>query len=119
VQRLLNGKPTGDYHGGIDQRSPAGHPVRAVAAGTVRVVRMFSLRGGTVGIDHGQGLASMYLHLSKFATSEGAAVKKGEVIGYIGSTGRSSGPHLHWSLYANQVPVNPAQWVPLQACGKR
>jgi murein DD-endopeptidase MepM/ murein hydrolase activator NlpD len=69
-----------------------------------------------VGIDHGQGLESMYLHLSRFAVAEGAAVKKGDVIGYSGSTGRSNAPHLHWSLYANGVPVNPLQWVGLKAC---
>jgi len=116
VQRLINGKPTGDYHGGVDLRSPAERPVRATAAGTVRLARMFDLRGGTVAIDHGQGLQSMYLHLSKFEAAEGAAVKKGDVIGYVGSTGRSTGPHLHWALYANQVPVNPSQWVRLAPC---
>jgi murein DD-endopeptidase MepM/ murein hydrolase activator NlpD len=85
--------------------------VRAIAGGVVRLVREFNIHGNTVGIDHGQGLSSIYLHLSKFAVAEGDAVTKGEVIGYIGSTGRSTGPHLHWSLYANGVPVNPARWV--------
>lgn len=118
VQRLINGKPTGNYHGGVDLRSPAGRPVRATAAGTVRLARMFDLRGGTVAIDHGQGLQSMYLHLSKFEAAEGAAIKKGDVIGYVGSTGRSTAPHLHWALYANQVPVNPSQWVRLTPCSR-
>ena len=49
----------------------------------------------------------MYLHMSKFAVTEGATVKKGDVIGYVGSTGRSTAPHLHWTLYVNSVPVNP------------
>jgi len=119
VKRLHNGKPTGDYHGGIDQRSPAGRPVHAVAAGVVKIVRKFNLRGGTVAIDHGQGLESVYLHLSGFATTEGAVVRKGDVVGYIGSTGRSTGAHLHWALYVNGVPVNPAQWVPLRGCAAR
>jgi len=116
VRRLYNGKPGGNYHGGIDQRSPAGRPIRATADGTVKLVRMFNLHGGTVGIDHGQGLVSLYLHMSKFALQEGVSVKKGDVIGYVGSTGRSTAPHLHWSLYANGVPVNPLQWVRLKPC---
>lgn len=116
VQRLYNGKPSGSYHGGVDQRSPAGRPVRAVADGVVKIVQAWNIHGGTVGIDHGQGLESMYLHMSKFATKEGVVVKKGDVIGYVGSTGRSTAPHLHWSLYANGVPVDPRQWVALKAC---
>jgi murein DD-endopeptidase MepM/ murein hydrolase activator NlpD len=116
VQRYLNGKATGDYHGGIDQRGPAGTPIRAVADGVVKIVREWKLHGNTVGIDHGQGLESMYLHMSRFAVTEGAAVKKGDVIGYVGSTGRSTAPHLHWSLYANGVPVNPGDWVQVSPC---
>jgi murein DD-endopeptidase MepM/ murein hydrolase activator NlpD len=116
VGRVVNGKLTGSYHAGIDQRGPAGQPVRAITAGTVRLVRQWNIHGNTVAVDHGQGVESMYLHLSKFAVSEGAAVKRGDVIGYIGTTGRSTAPHLHWSLYVNGVPVNPAQWVKLQAC---
>jgi murein DD-endopeptidase MepM/ murein hydrolase activator NlpD len=116
VQRLLNGNPTGDYHGGVDLRSPAARPVRATAAGVVRLARMFDLRGGTVALDHGQGLQSMYLHLSKFAVAEGASVRRGDVVGYVGSTGRSTAPHLHWAIYANEVPVNPAQWITLKSC---
>jgi murein DD-endopeptidase MepM/ murein hydrolase activator NlpD len=116
VQRYLNGKPTGDYHGGIDQRGAAGAPIRAVADGVVKIVRDWKLHGRTVGIDHGQGLESMYLHMSRFAVTEGAPVKKGDVIGYVGSTGRSTAPHLHWSLYANGVPVNPGDWVQVTPC---
>jgi murein DD-endopeptidase MepM/ murein hydrolase activator NlpD len=116
VRRLHNRKPAGDYHAGLDQRGRAGTPVRAVTAGTVRLARMFDLRGGTVGVDHGQGVATIYLHLSKLAATEGAAVQAGEVIGYIGSTGRSTAPHLHWSLYVNGVPVNPRQWVAARPC---
>jgi murein DD-endopeptidase MepM/ murein hydrolase activator NlpD len=118
VRRLHNGKPTGSYHTGLDQRGAAGRPVRATAAGVVRIARMFNVHGGTAGIDHGQGLSSIYLHLSKFAVKEGAAVVKGGVIGYVGSTGRSTAPHLHWSLYVNGVPVNPRQWLKVQPCAK-
>ena len=117
VQRYVNGKPTDDYHAGIDQRGAAGTPIRAVADGVVKIVRDWKLHGKTVGIDHGQGLESMYLHMSRFAVTEGATVRKGAVIGYVGSTGRSTAPHLHWSLYANGVPVNPGDWVRVTPCG--
>lgn len=117
VQRLHDGKPTGNYHRGVDQRGPKGRPIRAVANGVVRISRMFNLHGGTVGIDHGQGLTSIYIHMSKVAAAEGAEVKKGDVIGYIGSTGFSTGPHLHWGLNVNGVPVQPLQWVKLTPCG--
>ncbi len=117
VNRLHNGKPTGNYHGGIDQRSPAGNPIHALAGGTVRLVREYNLHGNVVGIDHGQGLESIYLHMSKFAVAEGAVVKKGDVVGYVGSTGRSTAPHLHWGVYVNGVAVNPVQFIPVAACG--
>lgn len=111
VTRLHNGKPTGEYHAGLDQRGALGSPIHAVAGGTVKIVHKFELRGGTVAIDHGQGLESIYLHMSHFASKEDEHVKEGEVIGYVGSTGRSTGPHLHWTLYANGQPIDPNQWV--------
>jgi murein DD-endopeptidase MepM/ murein hydrolase activator NlpD len=117
VKRLHNGKPTGEFHAGIDQRSPAGRPVHAVAAGTVKIAQPFAVLGGTVAIDHGQGLETMYLHMSKLLVEPGAPVKKGEVIGYVGATGRANGPHLHWVIDVNGVPVNPQQWVTLKSCG--
>jgi murein DD-endopeptidase MepM/ murein hydrolase activator NlpD len=116
VQRYLNGKPTGNIHAGLDQRAPTGTPVRAVADGVVKIVKEWNLHGNTVGIDHGQGLESMYQHLSRFAVAEGATVKKGDVVGYSGSTGRSNAPHLHWTLYVNSVPVNPLGWVKVASC---
>ena len=84
VRRLHNGKRTGGYHGGIDQRGSAGTPIRAIADGVVAIVRPYNIHGNVVGIDHGQGVASLYLHMSKFATKEGAKVSKGDVIGYVG-----------------------------------
>ena len=116
VKRLHNGKPTGEYHGGVDQRTPEGEPIRAVAAGTITFAKQFNVLGNAVGIDHGQGLESMYLHMSRLVVASGAAVKRGDILGYAGSTGRSTGPHLHWVLYVNGVNVNPAQWVKLQPC---
>jgi murein DD-endopeptidase MepM/ murein hydrolase activator NlpD len=119
VRRMHNGKPTGSYHGGLDQRGAEGVPVRAISDGVVRIVRKFNIHGDTVGIDHGNGVVSFYLHLSNFATSEGALVKKGDLIGSIGSTGRSTAPHLHWALNVHGIPVNPLQWMALQKCGPK
>jgi len=116
VKRLHNGKPTGEFHGGVDQRTPAGEPILAIADGKIVFAKQLTVPGNTVGLDHGQGLRSMYLHMARLAVSDGSTVKKGDVLGYAGSTGRSTGPHLHWVLYANGVNVNPAQWVKLSAC---
>ena len=116
VKRLHNGKYTGEYHGGVDQRTPEGQAIRAVAAGTITFAKQFNVLGNAVGIDHGQGLESMYLHMSRLVVAPGAAVQRGDILGYAGSTGRSTGPHLHWVLYVNGVNVNPAQWVKLQPC---
>ena len=119
VKRLHNGKPTGEYHGGVDQRTPAGEPIRAVAAGTVTFAQQFNVLGNAAGIDHGQGLESMYLHMSKLVATPGAQVQSGDILGYAGSTGRSTGPHLHWVLYVNGINVNPAQWIKLQPCPRQ
>jgi len=119
VKRLHNGKPTGEYHGGVDQRTPAGEPIRAVAAGTITFAQRFNVLGNAVGIDHGQGLASMYLHMSELTVARGRQVERGDILGYAGSTGRSTGPHLHWVLYVNGINVNPAQWVKLQPCPRQ
>ena len=116
VKRLHNGKPTGDYHGGVDQRTPAGEAIRAVAAGTVNFAKQFNVLGNAVGIDHGQGLESEYLHMSRLVVAEGATVQRGDVLGYAGSTGRSTGPHLHWVLSVDGMNVNPAQWMKLEVC---
>lgn len=116
VQRLHNGKPTGDFHAGVDQRGAAGTPIHPIAAGVVKIVEKWNLRGGTVAVDHGQGVESIYLHMSGFAAKVGDHVSTDDVLGYIGSTGRSTGPHVHWTLYVNGVPVNPGQWMALKAC---
>ena len=116
VKRLHNGKPTGEYHGGVDQRTPEGEAIRAVAAGTVTFAKQFNVLGNAVGIDHGQGLESMYLHMSRLVVASGETVGRGDTLGYAGSTGRSTGPHLHWVLYVNGINVNPSQWIKLQPC---
>jgi murein DD-endopeptidase MepM/ murein hydrolase activator NlpD len=72
---------------------------------------MYQLHGGTVGIDHGQGVVSVYIHLSKVAVHDGQHVNAGDVVGYVGHTGFATGPHLHWGLYVNGLPVNSNQWI--------
>lgn len=119
VERYINGKPTGDFHGGIDQRGAAQTPIRAIAAGVVKVTGKYDLRGGTVGMDHGQGLESIYLHMSQVLAKNGDHVAKGDVIGLVGSTGRSTAPHLHWTLYVQGEPVNPLQWMKLKPCAAK
>jgi murein DD-endopeptidase MepM/ murein hydrolase activator NlpD len=114
--RLHNGKLTGDFHAGVDQRGAAGTPIHPITPGVVKIVRKWNLRGGTVGIDHGQGLETIYLHMSAFRAKAGQYVGVGDVIGYVGSSGRATGPHLHWTMYVNGVPVNPGQWMKLEPC---
>jgi murein DD-endopeptidase MepM/ murein hydrolase activator NlpD len=116
VQRYQNGVPTGDSHAGWDQRGATGTPIHAITRGKIMLARQFVLSGGTVGIDHGQGLESIYMHMSKIAAEEGKVVQAGDIIGYVGATGRVNAPHLHWAIYANGVPVNPSQWMKLQSC---
>jgi murein DD-endopeptidase MepM/ murein hydrolase activator NlpD len=112
VQRHHNGKPTGNYHRGIDQRAAVGVPVRAPAAGLVRLAKMYRLHGGSVGLDHGHGVATIHIHLSKLSVKPGDRVAAGDVIGVAGATGFATGPHLHWGLYVHGVPVNPLDWIP-------
>jgi murein DD-endopeptidase MepM/ murein hydrolase activator NlpD len=117
VQRYYNGKFSGNYHKGVDQRSPLGRTIKAVAAAKVQIARPYQLHGGTVGLDHGQGLTSVYIHMSKILVKPGQVVQQGEAIGLVGSTGFASGPHLHWGLYVHGVPINPmAGWVTLSPC---
>ncbi|PID62602.1 MAG: peptidase [Ignavibacteriae bacterium] len=97
-QRILNGVPK-NAHNGIDIAVPRGTPVKAMADGKVLLsADNFYYAGNYILIDHGLGLNSLYLHLSKSLVKEGQFVKKGEVIGKVGTTGRSTGPHLHWGV---------------------
>lgn len=111
LTRYHNGKPTGDFHKGQDIKAPSGTPVYATESGKVLIAEPFRLHGKTVSIDHGQGLMSIYIHLSKIDVKEGDTVKRGQQIGTVGSTGFATGPHLHWGLYVNGVPINPVEWV--------
>jgi murein DD-endopeptidase MepM/ murein hydrolase activator NlpD len=116
VERYINGKPTGDYHAGIDQRGGAGTPIHPVTDGVVRLAAQYELRGGTVAVDHGQGMTSIYLHMSKVLAKPGDRVTTADTLGLVGSTGRSTAPHLHWTLYVHGEPVNPNQWIRNVSC---
>ncbi|EKQ69951.1 metalloendopeptidase-like membrane protein [Leptolyngbyaceae cyanobacterium JSC-12] len=115
IRRYYNGVFAKDYfHRGLDYAGAHGSPVVAPAAGRValvgRVAQGFRLHGNTVGIDHGQGVTTIYLHLSRINVKEGDFVQPGQVIGAVGSTGAATGPHLHWGLYVNGLSVDPAPW---------
>jgi murein DD-endopeptidase MepM/ murein hydrolase activator NlpD len=111
-QRILNGKPRRP-HFGVDIAMPTGTPVRAAAAGIVRVaVTDMYFTGGTVLIDHGFGLNSVYSHLSSVRVKPGQAVTKGDVIGAIGATGRATGAHLDWRVNLFLTRLDPAMLVP-------
>lgn len=96
-----------DFHPGVDISADSGQPVRATADGTVVTARYTGNFGNLVVLDHGFGIVTRYGHLSKFAVSEGAQVLKGQTIGYVGSTGRSTSPHLHYELLLNGRQANP------------
>jgi murein DD-endopeptidase MepM/ murein hydrolase activator NlpD len=119
VERYINGKPTGDYHAGIDQRGAAGTSIHPVTDGIVRLAAQYELRGGTVAVDHGQGMTSIYLHMSKVVAKPGDRVTTADSLGLVGSTGRSTAPHLHWTLYVHGEPVNPNQWIRNVPCAPR
>ncbi|MBK7105224.1 MAG: M23 family metallopeptidase [Ignavibacteriae bacterium] len=106
-QRILNGTPK-NMHNGIDFASPTGTPVKAMVDGVVHLsADNFYYSGNYILLDHGLGLNSFYLHLSKSFVSEGQLVKKGEVIGEVGTTGRSTGAHLHWGVQWFDERVDP------------
>ncbi len=106
-QRIYRGEP-GSYHSGIDIAPGHGVPFVAPADGVVVLARSgFSLEGNLIIIDHGGGLNSAFLHASKILVEEGEAVTQGQPIGHVGSTGRSTGPHLHWSLKWNDARLDP------------
>ena len=100
-----------ENHSGIDIPAPAGTPVHAIASGTVLWAYKSVSAGNWVGINHGNGIVSVYMHQSGFNCKEGDYVKAGDVIGYVGSTGQSTGNHLHLTIREDGVNVNPLNYV--------
>src|SRR4030042_6563342 len=100
-----------EFHKGIDIATRMGREVRATADGLVVEASYHSMDGNMIRIGHGHGLGTTYCHLSKIIAKEGMRVKRGDVIGYVGDTGRSTGSHLHYAVWVNNVPVNPRRYL--------
>ena len=100
-----------EFHKGMDIATRYGKEVLATADGLVIDASYHSQDGNLVKIDHGHGLVTAYAHLSKFTVKYGVRVKRGDVIGYVGDTGRSTGSHLHYAVFVNRVPVNPQRYL--------
>jgi murein DD-endopeptidase MepM/ murein hydrolase activator NlpD len=110
--RLFNGTLTA-RHLGVDFRGKTGDPIVAANRGVVALVANFFLAGNVVYIDHGNGIVTGYFHMSKPLVAKGDTVARGQTIGLIGSTGRVTGPHLHWSARYGALTVNPLDLVAL------
>jgi hypothetical protein len=108
-QDPFNGE--GAFHKGIDISGTMGEPVRAPADGTVLMAGPASGYGEEVMLDHGHGIHTLYGHLSRFAVTAGEDVHRGEIIGYVGTEGRSTGPHLHYEVRIHDTPVNPHKYM--------
>ncbi|HET9200519.1 MAG TPA: M23 family metallopeptidase, partial [Dehalococcoidia bacterium] len=108
--RSYNGGPITSWHKGIDFGALEGTPIRAANSGRVVLAEEVPLSGGVVFIDHGLGVFSQYSHQSAIHVEAGQMVEKGDIIGEVGSTGISTGAHLHWQMFVGYEPVNPHQW---------
>lgn len=106
LRRIFNGEPRAP-HSGLDVAVPRGTPIKAAARGKVLATGNYFFNGNTVFIDHGNGLITMYCHLDRIDVQSGEPVAQGQRVGAAGSTGRSSGPHLHWSVVLNGTMVDP------------
>ncbi|SFO86721.1 M23 family metallopeptidase [Qipengyuania nanhaisediminis] len=98
-------------HKGVDLAAPTGTPIYATADGVVSKAERFSSYGKFVSIEHGARIQTRYAHMSRIAVSDGARVKKGDLLGYVGSTGRSTGPHLHYEVRIDGEAVNPVPYM--------
>jgi murein DD-endopeptidase MepM/ murein hydrolase activator NlpD len=107
VIRYTNDAVESSRHNGIDFAIESGTPVVATETGYVRLSEHIAITGNTIFIDHGVGIFSQYYHLNSMDVNVGDFVEKGDIIGTVGSTGFSTGPHLHFSMYNNNIYVNP------------
>jgi len=101
----------GAFHTGVDVASDYGAPVHATADGVVISAENHAGYGRVVVIDHGFGITTWYAHLSSFSTITGSRIKRGQVVGYCGISGRSTGPHVHYEVRVNNAPVNPWRYM--------
>jgi murein DD-endopeptidase MepM/ murein hydrolase activator NlpD len=106
LRRIFNGQARAP-HSGLDIKAPAGQAVHAPAAGVVVLTGDFFFSGNAVFLAHGEGVVSLFAHLSKVTVKQGQVLKAGDVLGEVGRTGRATGPHLHWSLSFNNARVDP------------
>lgn len=113
VKRIMNGTWT-SVHRGVDIRGREGDGVKAANSGSVVLARELFFGGKTVILDHGQGIFTLYMHLSHISVSVGDHVKIGDIIGFVGSTGRTTGPHLHFGVKVADVSVNPVSILNLR-----
>lgn len=110
ARRIIN-ESTLSQHRGIDIAAKTGTPIKAPANGTIINTGNYLLLGNAIFIDHGQGLITVYCHLSKILVKPKQSVKRGQIIGQVGNTGRSTGPHLHWGVSLNDARINPLLFI--------
>ncbi|HHQ4506226.1 peptidoglycan DD-metalloendopeptidase family protein [Aeromonas hydrophila] len=110
LRRFFNGEER-NPHSGLDFAVGAGTPIKSPAAGKVILIGNYFFNGNTVFVDHGQGLISMFCHMSKVDVKLGQSLPRGGIVGRVGATGRATGPHMHWNVSLNDARVDPAIFI--------